>query len=59
VWGQLALQTVKLPLGTGTKLTVQVDGKPVEVQVLPEGVLKFASPVRLQAGQTLEVKAIR
>src|SRR5579884_69314 len=59
VWGQLALQTVKLPLDTDTKPAALVNNQPVEVQVLPEGVLKFASPVRLQAGQSLEVKASR
>jgi hypothetical protein len=59
MWGQLSLQTLKLPLDKETQVVVIVDAKPVQAQLLPDGLLNFSSPLRLQAGQTLEVKASR
>lgn len=57
LWGELTLQTVKLPLHTERRVTVTVDNKSVEVQALQDGVLRFPSPVMLPAGQTLEIRA--
>ncbi len=53
-WGEVTLQTLGLPVGSAP--TVTVNGSPVPIS-FENGVVRFASPVLLVAGQTVEVRA--
>lgn len=53
-WGELSLQTLTLPLGSGPPVTVSVDGTALPITVLGE-VITLSEPCRLYAGQSLNV----
>jgi uncharacterized protein (DUF608 family) len=56
-WGALTLRTLALPLAGKASVTVTVDSAATAAQIAPEGVVTFAAPVSLQAGQMLEIQA--